>query len=208
MSHQMESLGLMELSAVRELSNIGLGHATTALSELTQRPFNMTVPNAESVAMDDIPERLGSDEQAFVGIYMPIEGEIGGHMAFLFPWASAQSLWRMLLGSAPESPAEVDEMYASATLEVGNIINSSFLNAISDMTGASLHATPPLMAIEMASAILQAIVSEASYRDHVALSIQTEIYDENGSVDGTFFYIPTVGGLHTLFARLGIAEAA
>ena len=119
-----------------------------------------------------------------------------------------RGVWRMLLGSAPEIPAEVGDLEASALIEIGNIINSSFLNAISDMTNLSLHATPPVLAIEMAGAILDAVVVEASANDHVALAIRTQIFDEEGTMDGYFAYIPSLGGLRTLFGTLGIAEAA
>lgn len=202
------TLGLMELSVVREMTNIGLGHATTALSDMTGRAFNMSVPDVESLSLEEIPTLLGGAESFSAGIYMPIEGDVSGHIAFLTPWASAQSLWKMLLGTFPASPDEISEMDASAILEIGNIINSSFLNAISDMTNLSMHATPPYFAVEMSAAILDAIVVEASAKDHVALAIRTVINDYEGSMEGFFVYIPSVGGLRHLFSTLGIAEAA
>lgn len=202
------SLGLLQLSAIRELSNIGVGHATTALSEMIQRPLNMSVPNADSVALEAIPGLLGSPEAPAVGIYIPIEGEIGGHMAFLLPWTGAQELIGILTGSTPDSVEEVSEFHASALMEIGNIIVSSFLNAISDMTGFSLNSTPPMMSIEMAGAILEAILAEATYTNQVALLIQTHIIDEVGGIDGFFVYLPTLDGLNLLFDRLGIKEAA
>ncbi|MFQ3588290.1 MAG: chemotaxis protein CheC [Fimbriimonadaceae bacterium] len=208
MSSEGMNLGLMQLSAVRELANIGLGHAVTSLSEITQRPFNMSVPYAESVALTTIPTMLGGGERLTVGIYMPIDGDIEGHMAFLFPWPSAQALWSMLLGYSPDSVESIGEMEASAMIEVGNIINSSFLNAISDMTGFTLHATPPLLAVDMAACVLESIVNEASMEDHAALAIETDIHDHSGSAGGMFLYIPSLGGLRALFAALGISEAA
>jgi len=202
------TLGLMELSAVREMTNIGLGHATTALSQMTGKAFNMSVPDVESVALEQIPDLLGGGEARATGIYMPIEGDVSGHIAFLMNWESTLSLWRMLLGDAPWDPSQITEMEASALLEIGNIVNASFLNALSEMTGLSMHATPPYLAIEMSGAILDAIVVEACYSEHYALSIRTSITDYEGSMEGFFLYIPSVGGLRTIFKTLGIAEAA
>lgn len=208
MSSDRLKLGLLELSAVREMANIGLGHATKALSEVTGSDFNMSVPYAESVALTAIPQILGSSQNLYAGIYMPVEGDIDGHMGFLFPWDSACELWTMLLGMAPESAEQVGELEASALIEVGNIINGSFLNAIASMTGFTLLATPPGLAIDMCTTILEAIVSEASQSEAVALAIETEIYSENSSTSGIFLYIPTLGGLKALFHSLGIPEAA
>jgi len=158
--------------------------------------------------LEEIPLLIGGREEETVGIYMAVDGEVGGHIAFLFPWHSAQFFWRLLLGYVPENAADVGELEASVMLELGNIINSSFLNAISDMAEVPLHATPPLVSIEMAAAILQSIVLQACETDYAALSIETRIYDDSGAAEGYFLFIPTVGGLQKLFARLGIPEAA
>lgn len=198
----------MGQSVVRELANIGLGHATTALANLTMRAFNMLVPRVESVPLEQIPYLLGGEESMAVGIYMPISGATGGHIAFMLDWRSAQSLWKMLLGAAPETPDTISDLDASALLEVGNIINSSFLSAISDMTDLSLESTPPAMSVDFSIAILSTVVNEAAMQDSVALSIQTVIHDYENSFDGYFLFIPTVGGLQTVFGKLGIAEAA
>ncbi|MCC7230460.1 MAG: chemotaxis protein CheC [Fimbriimonadaceae bacterium] len=198
----------MELSVVRELTNIGLGHATTSLSEMTGRKFTISVPDVESLSLERIPELLGGCEAYAAGIYMPIEGDVTGHIAFLLPWPSVRSLWKMLLGTEPCDPSEITEMDASALLEIGNIINGSFLSAIADMTNLAMHSTPPYLAIEMSAAILDAIVVEASSKDHLALAIRTTITEAEGSLEGFFVYIPSIGGLRHLFASLGIAEAA
>jgi chemotaxis protein CheC len=208
MSNEAMNLGLLQLSAVKEMANIGLGHATTAIADLTQKPFYMSVPHAASVGLEEIPLLIGGREEETVGIYMAVSGEVGGHIAFLFPWSSAQFFWKLLIGAAPATSAEVGELEASVMLELGNIINSSFLNAIADMAEVPLHATPPLVSIEMAAAILQSIVLEACDTDHVALSIETRIYDDSGEAEGFFLFIPTVGGLQQLFDKLGISEAA
>ena len=198
----------MEQSVVKELANIGLGHATTALSNLTGRPFNMSVPFVESIALEEIPLHLGSQEGISVGITMPIAGDAEGHIMFLTDWESAQGLWRMLLGTAPEDPWAVGELEASAMLEIGNIINSSFLSAIADMTNLRMESTPPRMGIDMAIALLASVVAEASITEHYALAIRTEIHDLAGTFKGFFLYVPTIDGLKNAFRQLGISEAA
>jgi chemotaxis protein CheC len=207
MFEQPKKLGLLELSAVREVANIGLGHATTALSNMTGRSFNMNVPYAESVALTELPLRLGNDE-LYAGICMAVDGEVPGHIAFLFPWASAQELWKMLLGFAPSDSSDLGELEASALIEVGNVISGSFLNAIADMTDFRMLPSPPMLAIDMSVAIIAAIVASASEAHHVALAIDTDIFDEQSKTTGIFLFIPTEKGLAHLFSALGIGEAA
>jgi chemotaxis protein CheC len=201
-------LGAMANSVVRELANIGLAHATTAMANLTGTTFDMAVPDVESVSLEKLPELFGNPDEVCVGTYMAIDGDVGGHIAFLMPWEAAQQLWTMLVGSAPASIEEVTELHASMALELGNMVNAGLLNAISDMTNLALHATPPQVSIDMTAAVVASIVCEASFVDSVALSIQTEIYDLQHTIRGFFVYIPTVGGLRSVFQSLGVLEAA
>jgi chemotaxis protein CheC len=209
MSQNIESnFSSLQLSAVKEVANIGLGHAATSLSDMTGKSFHITVPKIESVPVAELAYLLGGPEEVVVSVYMPFEGDIHGHIAFLFPWTGAQNLWQMLLGSHPDGLDTVGEMEASALLEVGNIINSSFLNAISDMTDLKMHATPPLMTAEMSASVIATIVAEAEMTDSVALAVETNLYEADSRTSGYFLCIPSESGLQTIFERLGISEAA
>lgn len=204
----LDKLSSIQLSAVKEISNIGLGHAATALANLTGQSFEISVPNVDSMPVDRAVEILGDPESVVLGVYMPFEGDVSGHLACLFPWESAQSLIRMLIGSAPENPAEIGELEVSVVLEIGNILNGNFLNAISDMSDLRMLATPPLVGIEMMIAVVESIVSEAEYQDAIALSVETTIFDATHNISGFFLFIPQRDGLATLLERLGVAEAA
>jgi len=209
MTGEQASYGLLQMSAVREMANIGLGHATTALSDLTGRAFNMEIPCVETVAIERVPEMIGSPEDVVVGILMPIEGEVTGHIAFVFPWESAQTIWTYLLGNRPETPGDVDELAASAMLEIGNILNSSFMNALSNMTDLKIHATPPVVSVDLCYSVTSSVVAEAELQEVVALAIETKIYDQSDTATrGYFLCIPTVDGLNLMLQRLGVAEAA
>ncbi|MFM9872903.1 MAG: chemotaxis protein CheC [Fimbriimonadaceae bacterium] len=197
------------MSAIREMANIGLGHATTALATVTGKAFNMEIPNVETVALERVPLMFGNPEELAVGICMPIDGDINGHTAFLLPWPSAQQLWKLLIGYAPETPDQLDELSASAMLEIGNIVSSSFLNAISDMSGLRLHATPPMVSVDIVYSIASSIVAEAEMDDAVALALETRLYGlDDLDTTGYFLCVPTMDGLNKLFHALGIPEAA
>lgn len=204
-----DEFNALEQSAIREISNIGLGNAMTALSNMTGRSFNMTVPQVSPVMLEDLPDAVGAGEDPVVAIFMEIEGDVCGYLAFLFTWESATKLWDMLLGAHPESIESVDELAASAILELGNIVNSSFMNAISTMTGLKVHATPPLVAINDCYSVVTSIASQAAMSETMALSIETQIYDmEEKGTSGFFLCIPTDPSLQCIFDRLGIKESA
>jgi len=201
--------GLLEFSAIGEMANIGIGHATTALSEIAGKPFNMSIPSVDSVSLENAHTLVGGAYELTVCTYMPFEGDADGHTAFLFPWRGACELWDILVGSHPETPEDVDELYASAMLEVGNILNSNFLNAIADMADVRMAAMPPSVSIESAVVILNSLVAEAEMNERVALAIETTIHPMDAEeVQGVFLCIPDLKGLKVLFRKLGIEEAA
>ncbi|MBS1706701.1 MAG: chemotaxis protein CheC [Armatimonadetes bacterium] len=203
-----QQLGLIAMSAIHEMANIGLGHAIRSLAELTAKPFNMAVPSVDTVPTENLQKILPDPECVCVAVFMPIAGDIEGYIAFLFPWPSAQALWTMLMGTAPESPDQIDEISMSAMLEIGNIINSSFLAALSDFTGLKIESTPPLAGVEMMGALATTVLAEAETHESIALSVETAIYDESHETNGLFLCIPTRASLTKLFQGLGIEEAA
>ena len=199
----------MELSAVKEMANIGLGHAATALSELTGYAISMHIPSVRTINLESIPEMLGGTDEVAVGVYMQITGDMDGHMAFILPWTKAQVLWEMLLGGYPEDPAVIDELAASAMLEVGNIINSAFMNAISDMSGLRVQACPPLVSVDNCYSIVSTIIAEAEMSEVVALAIETELNSVGErQIGGFFLCIPTVESLRRFFNGLRLEEIA
>lgn len=201
-------LGTLELSAVHEMANIGLGHATTALAGMTSHPFTMSIPSVETTSLTAVPQHFGGPEAVAMATHMEFEGDAEGWLTFLMPWSSGVKLLEVIVGTSPATPWQISELETSALLEVGNIVNGSFLNAISDMTGLRLLATPPWVSIEMAGAAVSTVLAEAEQKDAFALSVQTSIRGETTEIEGTFLCIPTVESLNTLMVRLGLREAA
>jgi chemotaxis protein CheC len=202
-------LNLLQLSAVQELANIGLGRAAMALGELTGQTYIMGIPHVQEVGMEAVPGLLADGDSLYAAAYTPAVGDFNGHLAFLFDWASVQQLCILLVGAAPESFEDVSELHLSVITEIGNILNGSFLNAICEMTGITVHLQPPLACIDYGVSILSSIAVEAELTNAMALSVDTGL-ESIGDIQlkGSFLLIPGEGGLSRLFSALGLQEAA
>ena len=66
-------------------------------------------------------------------------------MAFLLPDQSACRLADGLMGRPEGTTTALEEMECSALMEVGNILASSYLNAICELTGLNLRTVPPVL---------------------------------------------------------------
>src|SRR5665648_982378 len=127
-----------QLDALREIGNIGSGHAATALSTLLQRRIDMSVPKVWAIPFEKIAEIIGQLDTPQATIYVKVEGEAPGKAVFFFPVESAQIVVQALFGTDKPMDNYSDEMAQSALKEVGNILVSSFLIALTQFSGIPL----------------------------------------------------------------------
>src|SRR3954468_16031252 len=75
-------LSSARLDALREVANIGAGHAATALSTLTGTRIMISVPMVNIVPPGDFVPEL-SPEVEVVAVQMDMSGDINGQTVFL-----------------------------------------------------------------------------------------------------------------------------
>src|SRR5690554_6562565 len=122
-----------KLDFLRELGNIGVGHATTALSDMLQgKKFRLSVPDARMLPFEEASNFIGGLDQVVAGIFVQISGDLDGYMAFVLPLESGKTLVDLLIGNKEDKSRDVfDEMGLSALEEMGNVMISAYLNALS-----------------------------------------------------------------------------
>jgi chemotaxis protein CheC len=188
-----------QLDALRELANIGAGTASTALSLMLGRAVDLTVPDARLVPMTDVVEALGSPEAEMTGIALGVEGDMPSTVLMLLAPDDAAAICR-LLGLEPGS-----ELAPSALGEIGNIVGTSYLNALAIMTGIALEPTPPAMASDMLGALVQAVLAaRAAYSDS-ALLLDSRLRVEGEGCSIAVLLVPDHGGAGQLLDRLGVS---
>lgn len=197
-------LSVLRQDALREIGNIGLGGAVTALSDMTGVLFMLEAPEVLELNTSHIQIVCPSDECLMVGTVAQIEGDWRGEGAFLFSWESAQVLWRILTGAAPADLSELNELYESVIREVANIMLGNFLSAIAQMTQFELHMDPPAFAADMAAALFSSLMVEALYGQRELLAIETRFSVPDQHFEGFFLYLPETGSLQKLFDALGV----
>lgn len=194
-------------AAISKVAEIGLCETVQALTNLTGIPFQIREACSAASAFERV-SAIGEDESISVGIYMAVEGDVPGHMASLCTWDSACLMWNALLGAAPESPEVISELEASMLLEVGNIMNAAFLRAVVNQFGVELLATPPAVGVDMTSAILSTIVSNALETEQQALTIRNVIGTDDGEAEWLFLFIAEADDLRRIFGHNGLREVA
>jgi chemotaxis protein CheC len=189
----------LQLDALRELANIGSGTASTALSAMLGRSVDISVPKAQALPFAEAVEAAGPAEQDITAIVLGIVGEMQGTVLLLVPPADADAMCRML-GVEPD-----DEFALSALGEIGNIVGTSYINALAGMTGMDIEPTPPSTATDMLGALVASVLAGAAMSGDVALMLDSNLLVEGEDCSISFLLVPDQGGVELLLSRLGLS---
>lgn len=198
----MEYLDLspMQLDALKEIVNIGAGNSATALSQLLNRRIDMTVPNINIVPFDEIFSRIGGEE-VVIGVIVRVLGDTPGNILFIFSKDAAFNMIETLTGQREE---QITELGTSVLCEIGNIISSSYMNAIAKFTNLVIMPSVPAATYDMLGAILSTTFIESGQFDDSVLDIETSFMQDELEVSGHFYYIPMPGSLEKILNTLGL----
>ncbi len=193
------NLSEMELDVLNELGNIGVGHAATSLSLLFDREVDIAVPKIKVVEIKNIHGELINDIVAGVIISLEsFEENESGYLFTMLPENTSKQIASNLLGLEELD----DEMYASTIMEIGNILASSFCDALAEFMDITLLPSPPSFAVDTPTSIIDSVVSQmAKSSDHMIIfgtSLRTdsnmEIYLTLLPEQGLLEYIIKIAG--------------
>jgi chemotaxis protein CheC len=176
-----------DLDYLRELSNIGVGHAATALSQLIGRQVGMRVPKVSVAEFSSVPEIMGGSEKLVSGVYLRVLGDARGGILMILPEESSMALVNLLL-KREEPP--LSEMWVSTVKEVGNILASAYLSVLGNMLDITLIPSIPSLAYDMVGSVVDLILIRLGEVGDTAFVFETEFYDIADDVKGHFFLLP------------------
>ncbi len=188
----------LQLDALRELANIGSGTASTALSSMLSRSVDISVPNAYVLPMADAVGAVGDPEAEATGVVLGVVGDMGASVLLLFTPNDAAQMCSFL---GVESGTEIGE---SALMEIGNIVGSSYINALAEMTGMELEPAPPGAATDMLGAIVETVLAERAGAGDSALLLDSDLVVEREDCSVSFLLVPDAGGVELMLGRLGL----
>jgi chemotaxis protein CheC len=203
----LRSLKPNQLDALREVANIGAGHAATALSQMTGGTIMISVPTINVAALEDVPPQISGPEEPVAAVLMNMMGDLTGRTLLVFPKQTAKRLAELMLRRPLGSPdGELTELEQSAIKECGNILSGAYMNALSDFMGLMLLNSPPSLAIDMSDAVLTtAYLQFGSDRDYV-FCVESEFYmkDVDEHLRGFFLLLPDMASLQAILKAVRV----
>ena len=203
---ELLSLKVLQLDALREVANIGAGHAATALSQMVGETIMITVPTINIARLEDVPVQMSEPDEPVAAVLMHMLGDLTGRTLLVFPRRTAVRLASRLLNQTQNDQA-LSEMGQSAIKEAGNILSSAYMNALSDFMGMLLLPSPPSLAVDMSEAVLTtAYLQFGTDRDYVVCVESEFVMDEtNERLRGFFLLLPHAPSLAAILKAVRVA---
>jgi chemotaxis protein CheC len=166
------NLSEMELDVLKELGNIGAGHAATSLSKLLDKEINIAVPKVRIGEIKSISNEFICGIVAGVIIALQdFEENKSGYLYIMFPESSSKQIATELFGMEEFD----EEMYESTTMEVGNILSSAFCDASAEFMDVILLPSPPNFAVDIPTAVIDSVISQMAKKTNYIILFETAL---------------------------------
>lgn len=147
---------------------------------------------------------MGGPEIPVIGVTVLVEGDGEGQILLLFTRSSAEKLIKNIVSAF--SPGDIsDEIRNSVLLEVGNIVGSTFLNALSSFTNMKFIPTVPSSAYDMAGALLDTALAVEVGEEDIIIVIITDFTVHEEVIEGYMIFVPNPESLSKIFTALGVS---
>lgn len=200
----LRSLTPRQLDALREVANIGAGHAATALSQMTGQQIMISVPHLSISAIDDIPNQIAEPEEPVAAVLMRMEGDLTGLTLLVFPHPIALRIAGLMMQRPVSALGAIEE---SAIREAGNILSAAYLNALADFMQMTLLPSPPSLAVDMSDAVLTSTYVASAQGSTQVMCVESEfqLLENQEQLRGFFLLLPDPPSLQRILKTIRVA---
>ena len=191
----------VQLDALKEVINIGGGNAATSLSQLINKPVQMTVPVIEVMDYEDLYQQVMSEETIVDVVMTRMIGQAEGVFLLVGLEEDMNHLASIMLSSDSVASQEIIE---SALKELANILVNSFLNSVTKLLDINVLTSIPLLTRDMFGAIVSSVYMESGQYDDTILILKNEFYYMGERMEAALYFVPKPGVLEKLFNVLGV----
>ncbi len=196
----------LQLDALREVANIGGGHAATALSQMTNRPVMISVPRINVVRLEEVPDLIGSPNEVVAAVLMHMLGDLTGRTLLLFPERVSLRLCDMLLRRPPGGTVDLGLLEQSALKEAGNILSGAYMNALSEFMHMLLLPSVPSLVVDLSAAVLTTTYLNFGHDRDFVFCVETEFrIDVEDTLRGHFLLLPDMASLRAIFDAIRLS---
>jgi len=199
-----DELNFLELDALTEVGSIGTGNAATSLSDLIGKPVRIRQPEVRIMEYNEAIEWIGGPEPITAGVLVGMSGQLSGIMLSVQQLDFVNLVLESMMGVRINDYSELDEIGRSALTEVGNIMISTFINALSGLTDLEIDLTVPGFTVDMQGAIMTVPMAEYGGQSNYIMTIGGTFICNGKEIPCRLLLSPDIRSLNFLLRRLGV----
>jgi chemotaxis protein CheC len=193
------------MDALKEVANIGAGHAATALSLMTGARIMIDVPTVNVAPLDELIPGIADSDSQIVSVVMDMHGSLKGHTLLALPLVTGRRLADLMLRRERRPGGSLDMLEESALKEAGNILGGAYMTALSEFLSMTLLPSPPRLTVGTTEMVMAEHRKEASAAA-AACCVETEFsFEEIGErFRGFFLLLPDAESFDAIFRAVRV----
>ncbi len=192
----------LQKDALKEVGNIGAGHAATSLSQLLNTTIALSEPSIDILKFRDLSLRFAAEKRLVAALHMYVRGEAPGQIIVLIDREQALGYVRSFITRIIGNIRIFDSIVDTTLKQLGNFMAGAYLTALSSLTGVALVPSVPMLSYGTVHAAFRSLLSILPDQD--VFVIESSFLDKERGVCGRFILIPETGSLHALLAAFGV----
>jgi chemotaxis protein CheC len=191
-----------QVDALKEMVNIGVGHAAGVLNAMLNSRVQLQVPVVEMMSYEELQSKIQKMSRGNLSsVRLGFKGPFSGNASIVFPAEGAVKLVSILTGIEADSDA-LNEMRVSTLTEVGNIVLNGVMGAIGNELKLHVFYSLPIYLDDP----LEVLLSSAQTQfDANVVWVQTSFTIESESIVGDIILVFEVGSLNMLLEAVNRA---
>jgi chemotaxis protein CheC len=199
------SLSAERMDALKEVANIGAGHAATALSMMTGARIMIDVPTVNVAPLEELIPGIADANSQIVSVMMDMHGSLQGHTLLALPLITGRRLADLMLRRERRPGGTLDMLEESALKEAGNILGGAYMTALSEFLSMTLLPSPPRLTVGTTHDVMDEHRKQAS-NAAAACCVETEFsFEEIGErFRGFFLLLPDSASFDAIFRAVNV----
>ena len=187
-----------------EIGSIGNGNAITALSGILSEKISMELPEVNILEFNMAQNKIGDAEEIVGAVLVEMSGELSGLMMLILKRDFIKTMIKKVLSYEKENLLDMEEMEESLLIEVGNIMLSSYISALSSLTNIQIHLSVPQFAVNMLGGILSMPMAMMGIESDQIMMITGAFSIGGEEMDSNILLLPDIRSLNVLMKKLGV----
>ncbi len=201
-----EEMGALAIDMLKEIGSIGGGNAATALSSMLNAKVNMALPEVKILGFNAAMTHLGHPEELVAAIFVEMSGELNGIMLFILTKEFSDAIIQKMIGRPSTDFMDLEEIDMSVLTEIGNIVISSYITAMSSLCNVEVDLSVPQFTVNMQGGIMSVPIAMMGQHSDRIMMITGKFKIDGKALNSNMLLLPDVESLNVLMKKLGVID--